>query len=240
MVDPNEILSRMKTRYQRCRSYSDSGVIRNLGESDIRKKFKTYFVRPNKFRFEWTSYHPYFGKKGELQHYMIWSDGRDTFVRYHFNEYLIKKVGSLSDAVASATGISSGTVHTIYRLLLPNALKRSSSLLNLKEASMAPSGSVLGESCIHVKGLRPIFTETAAMDAQLTELWISRNDYGLRKLKSYNLITTAILDEALKQSGRELHRRERRADRAYVSECKYSSVSFDIEIESAVFSPTFL
>lgn len=46
--------------------------------------FRTYFVRPNLFRFDWSDYHPYIGKAGGAHDSVVWANPDGAFAKYHF------------------------------------------------------------------------------------------------------------------------------------------------------------
>ncbi|MBX9695068.1 MAG: hypothetical protein K2Z81_21970 [Cyanobacteria bacterium] len=239
LTDPKEVMASVSARYATCRSYSDVGFIHNLGEPNSRCDFKTWFIRPDKFRFEWTSYHPYFGRKGEQNHYMLWSDGRGCYSRYHFNNYEVEPEESLLLAVAGATGISDGTVRTAFSLLLPVMPEGSSELLTLNNQTLWSSTSIMGERCYHVEGI--------STSGEEVDLWISKQEFALRKIKEHVLITAKFMrevDRDLKERDPELYketgpRKTPYKDWHFVTECKYTSVQFDTKIDKRIFSPTF-
>ena len=58
MADPESILKDVRQKYLSFESYSDVGtveIVPSVGEQSL--EFKTYFVRPARFRFEWHDAH---------------------------------------------------------------------------------------------------------------------------------------------------------------------------------------
>lgn len=58
-ITAQSIVEKMAAQYANASSYQDTGVVMDVkgesaGQSETIIKFKTYFVRPHLFRFEWT------------------------------------------------------------------------------------------------------------------------------------------------------------------------------------------
>src|ERR1041385_7407683 len=115
------ILNNMLRAYSRAASYQDEGILVTTTDTPtggtIEKiPFKTFFQRPNMFRFEWTEFT--ITKLGRT--YRIWFNGKEAFTYWEPDRY--EKEKSLSMAVAGATGVSSQTVNTVSEMLLPDEL----------------------------------------------------------------------------------------------------------------------
>ena len=171
-TDATTILNNMFRVYSRLTSYQDEGVLVSTNDEPTggtieKMPFKTFFKRPNLFRFEWTEFNiTKLGRKN-----VVWSNGTEAFMYWEPDEY--EKKESLGMAVAGATGISLGTVNTISTMLSPD--KFGSSLL---KSTLKPS--LLGEDvfegvrCFHLK----------ATEAQHPiELWVGKSDFLLRKIR---------------------------------------------------------
>ncbi len=105
-MNADEILGSVLERYQACSSYTDNGAL----SSDIGQvQFKTFFCRPNKFRFEWTV------QKSAPN--VILSDSSAQAV--YFDGEILNKIDSLPLAIAGATGVSLGVAPLIAHLLMP-------------------------------------------------------------------------------------------------------------------------
>ena len=112
------ILNNMFSMYSRLTSYQDDGILvvtldGPTGGTIEKMPFKTFFKRPSLFRFEWTDYA--ITKLGKTK--VIWFNGKEAFTYWEPDSF--EKEESLSMAVAGATGISYGTVHTVSDLMLP-------------------------------------------------------------------------------------------------------------------------
>lgn len=236
MKDPREIIEVMVRRYAECTTYSDEGSITDVENPRQGNVFRTHFVRPNKFRFEWTDIDT--RNDPEPKHCMVWSDGRKSFSRYHFDDYEIEQEKSLEMAIAGATGISHGVAHTIYTLLLNSQRKERSLFSRLKGVSFGPTSSAMGESCYHIRGTSRHFGQI--------EFWVSRANFALRKTKEYGVITAEFAretDAELKRTDPEMYARfandEPYTDRYHVTQCRYSRVTFDARVERSIFEPEF-
>jgi hypothetical protein len=119
-----QILDKMATAYATCKSYHDSGVVTNdfgphtAGDHYPRhvvvKPFRTAFVRPDQFRFEYDDPTP-------DKAYIVWANADEVRTWWYIKPG-VKKPSSLGNGLAGATGVSSGSAHTIPVLLLPDRL----------------------------------------------------------------------------------------------------------------------
>ena len=119
--DATRILNNMFRAYSGFASYQDEGILVVTSEDATggrieKMPFKTFFKRPNLFRFEWTDYA--ITKLGRTK--MIWFNGKEAFMYWEPDEYEQKE--SLRLAVAGATGVSHGVVKTVSDLLMPDEL----------------------------------------------------------------------------------------------------------------------
>lgn len=171
-ADATRILNNMFRVYSRLASYQDEGILvttndEATGGTIEKMPFKTFFKRPNLFRFEWTD----FGitKLGRTK--LMWFNGKEAFTYWEPDSY--EKEESLRLAVAGASGASSGTADTVSELLLPNELGHST-LKGLVKVSLLGEEMVEGVKCYRIKA-----TEVS----NLLELWVGKNDFLLRKLR---------------------------------------------------------
>lgn len=170
--DATRILNNMFRVYSRLASYQDEGILVTTNDEETggtieKMPFKTFFKRPNLFRFEWTDYG--ITKLGKTK--MIWFDGKEAFMYWEPDRY--EKERSLSSAVAGATGISLTTVNTLSDLLLPEEFG-GSSLKTLVKVSLMGEEMFEGVRCYRLK---------ATEMGDPIELWIGKNDFLLRKLR---------------------------------------------------------
>ncbi|HST22978.1 MAG TPA: DUF2092 domain-containing protein [Blastocatellia bacterium] len=172
-ITSQTIMNRMAQRYANCSSYQDVGVVETThNEANSarieRMPFKTYFVRPQFFRFEWIDYFPW--KDGLTN--IVWCNGKDSFTYLEPDTY--EKEEYLGRGIAGATGISRGSAHTISRLLMAEEMS-GFALTELTSLALVGEDQVEGELCYRVNGIHPF--------GDIYELWISKKDYLLRKLR---------------------------------------------------------
>lgn len=170
--DATRILNNMFRVYSRAASYQDEGILVTTTDTPtggtIEKiPFKTFFKRPNLFRFEWTEFT--ITKLGRT--YRIWFNGKEAFTYWEPDRY--EKDESLGLAVAGATGVSSRTVNTVSDMLLPDELGPST-LKRLAKVSLAGEDVFEGINCYRIK---------ATEGDESIELWIAKKDFFLHKLR---------------------------------------------------------
>jgi outer membrane lipoprotein-sorting protein len=115
------VLQEMLLRYAAIESYQDRGVVLTTWPDKPQADeiiFTTFFRRPNRFRFEWTSHHPYPPLRHLKTHNLIWCDGTNVFF-YRDQNGGVEPEASLIMAIAGATGISKGSALTVSNMLLP-------------------------------------------------------------------------------------------------------------------------
>lgn len=175
-AEPNvgeQVVAKMAKQYAGVRSYQDTGVVQTIssqpnGQAEVDEiiAFKTYFARPIQFRFEWIedNYPP-------PNFNIIWSDGRETFTYWEPNP--VEKEEDISRGIAGATGVSRGSAHTVSVLLLE--VVSGFRLTEMKNISLVREEQFEGEDCFVVRGFHPFGFPI--------DLWISKNDFLLRKTR---------------------------------------------------------
>ncbi len=178
-MDVDEILQKLLTRYASCSSYRDSGRVQ--GSEQGQTTFRTFFLRPHKFRFEWTYVEP------PLGYSFIWCDGNKVF---SFNLGEKKEENSLSNAIAAATGVLQGTAHTIPTLLLPelDASFNSLTLPKLGPYQLANEEEISGKHAFR------IFSEK---ENERIDLWIEKSTFALVKYAEWSRSTPEIEERIL-------------------------------------------
>jgi outer membrane lipoprotein-sorting protein len=171
-IDATRILDNMYRAYSRLASYQDEGTLITTNDEPTggtieKMPFKTFFRRPDLFRFEWTDYG--ITKLGRSK--VIWFNGKEAFM--YWEPDLYEKQESLSMAVAGATGISLGTVKTVSDLMLPGELD-GSIFKRLTKVLLAGEDVFEGVACYRIK---------ATERERDVELWVGKNDFLLRKLR---------------------------------------------------------
>lgn len=188
-VNPAILIADMIQRYATCRSYQDSGVVQiNVKGVPIGNpmSFKTRFLRPDHFRFEWTQTwnEPKFKADGTFTTRrvsgtsLIWCTPAGVREFYDSTVSLeggtIKPVENLDLAVAGATGVSLGAAQTIPSLLTTRI--HAFRLTELQTLSLLPEAKFAGVACHHITGRR-------IKPPCNYELWIGKSDLLLRKIR---------------------------------------------------------
>jgi outer membrane lipoprotein-sorting protein len=163
-----QVLDRMSKTYADCKTYRDSGVVKTLfvqdtGNYTVEKPFKTAFVRPDQFRFEY---------KEETQRYIIWSKGKEVQTWWDVQPG-IQKPESLRLAVAGAIGVSSGSAARIPVMLMPDNLNKGWGGVRISDAKRIEDGKLEKVECFRLEGKylgRPI------------TLWIDKKPYLVRRV----------------------------------------------------------
>ena len=155
-------------------SYQDEGVVVATFEdatgSHVQQvPFTLRFKRPNFFRFERISYA--LSKSGAIN--VVWCNGKESFTYLERAGYEPSK--DLASAIASATGVSIGSIYTIPRLLLPDVVS-GFQLQDLLGLSLAGEEDFEGVACYRLKGKN---------ERGVThDLWIAKKDLVIRKVRT--------------------------------------------------------
>ena len=162
-----QVLDRMSKTYAGCKTYGDSGVVKTLfvqdtGTRTVEIPFKTAFVRPGQFRFEY--------KNGTDRH-IIWSKGKDVRTWWDLQPG-IQKPESLQLAVAGATGVSSGSAARIPAMLMPDKLEGWGGV-HIRDAKRIEDGPLDEVECFRLEG--------KYVDDPIT-LWIDKKSYLVRRI----------------------------------------------------------
>jgi len=116
----DKLIEQVAEVYRTAKSYRDSGVIIEYekdGDTEReRLKFKTAFVRPDRFRFEWAEPWPIGGTARRV----VWSNEKETKTWWQIplGRDFEDNDRSLGMAIAGATGVSHAAAHTIPALLI--------------------------------------------------------------------------------------------------------------------------
>lgn len=170
----HQIIKKMGDIYRSCSSYQDSGLVQKIPSDpsdkfNIQKKFRTYFVRPDLFRFEWEEE---IHSTQKTYFYAVCKNGEET---YTFSSLSGKKrkENNLEQAISANTGVSSGGIRTVPFMLIKQ--ERSSILNGLVNENLIGEESLDGVRCYVLKAEHE-------KSGKEIELWIGKNDLLLRKL----------------------------------------------------------
>jgi hypothetical protein len=169
-----EFVEAVVRAYRQLDSYSDTG---KSHRPNCRRQrlcvFQTDYRAPADFRFEFKSPHPNRKRRHRWAKVVV---GTHDATPYYFDESYggeqsLEGPESLDLAVAGATGVSSGTAHTIASLFFSEV--SGFTLLDLKRLRFRKDRVVDGVSCKAVSGLHPRGGRWTA--------WFGENDLLLRR-----------------------------------------------------------
>jgi outer membrane lipoprotein-sorting protein len=161
-----QILENMATTYATCESYRDSGFVTNFFSPqhiDV-KPFRTAFVRPDQFRFEYDDPDP-------EKPYIVWAKG-DEVRTWWYVKPGVQNPPSLGRGIAGATGVSGGSAHTIPTLLLPGQIG-GRSMASLTDLTRLPDEPADETPCFKLQGK---FADRP------TTLWLEKETYLIRRI----------------------------------------------------------
>ena len=193
-----EFVEAVIRRYRELGSYSDIG--KSYRPNCRRERlctFQTDFRAPTNFRFEFATPHPY----RRLRHHVARAvvgicQGRPyLFDQSYSGEKSIEVPESLDLALAGATGISSGTAHTIGALIFPEV--HGHTLLDLKRLRFRRNRSIDGVLCTAVSGLHPRGGRVTAWfgDSDLLLRRLVRSRFGTEELRTNVRANHELLEE---------------------------------------------
>jgi len=176
-----EVLRNMVRHYAALDSYRDTGYVTRISLPSggvNRLFFSTLYQQPSLFRFTFFRRHPYPPLAHILTEHTAGFDGIEAYVlkKRPGDSRALKELTSLKAAIAGATGISSGSAHTIGRLLLPDV--DGLSVLDLLNPQFKPDAVMDGPVCYSVTAQLPRGGER--------ELWIEKDTLLLRKVIGVN------------------------------------------------------
>ena len=173
-----QILARVVEVYSRCKSYRDSGLVTTVFIHSAwpnyteEKPFTTAFVRPDRFRFEYTEN----GKP--WNHYVIWRQGEAVRTWWGVDPG-VHESPSLGMALSAATGVSSGSARRIPGLLLsPREFGAGWEILRLKNLRRLSDARLREADCLRVEGERD--------PGEPATLWIARTTFLIRRIDEPN------------------------------------------------------
>lgn len=146
-----DVVARLVAAYRTCATYRDTGVVRTVyfeatGPRTQDRPFKTAFVRPDSFRFEFTE-----TVLGKTTRYIVSQQGADVRTWWDVKPG-IRTLQSLDMGLAGATGVSGGSAHVVPSLLLPEGVSGRSlkDMTDVRRLDNAPCGSAV---CARLEGL---------------------------------------------------------------------------------------
>lgn len=173
-MNPETVLQELHERYAGLKSYQDEGVLLSqLPGSDFvnETKFSTFFTRPNRFRFDWTSHHPYPPLKHITTDHSIWQS--TSGVHSWWQGRGTESGPDLHLAISAAKGVSGGSSYTVPAMLLDSDPAFASERLTVQAVA---AGETEGIDCHCV----------IAFDSRKRpyRLYIGRDDLLLHRMSS--------------------------------------------------------
>ena len=169
----DDIIRQMAKVYAASRSYSDEGIFTSVFISTertrtIEKLFKTAFIRPDRFRFEYREKN----NPGGNSHYIVYKNGEDIKVYWNIGPEMASKITTLSEALAAAAGISSGTARNVPTMLIP-AESQFRNAITFYDPQRIEDEDFDGVDCFRISD---------PADYRRLNLWIGKKDFLLRKM----------------------------------------------------------
>jgi outer membrane lipoprotein-sorting protein len=158
----------MATTYANCKTYQDTGVVEFVYDRGTRtesRPFKTAFVRPDRFRFEYSV-----RGKAKSRH-IVWARADDVRTWWDVTQR-VDTPPSLGLAVAGASGVSGGSAHTIPALLLPTEVG-GRHLTDVTEANQIADATLDNVQCHRV---------VAKFGGSPITIWIDPKNYTVRRI----------------------------------------------------------
>jgi hypothetical protein len=157
-MEAEDLVRETLATYKRLSSYQDDGYVAILKQgqgSNTRTAFETGFLRPSLFRFQFSSSHPYPPLSHIITTHICGYDktGAYMWTKHHDDPAKIEKYEDTLMVVAGATGISSGSAHTIAQLLIEDF--RGGMFSSLSSVALGDDDVVDGTLCKSVRGTQP-------------------------------------------------------------------------------------
>jgi outer membrane lipoprotein-sorting protein len=154
-MDAQRLVGDSLAAYRALSTYQDDGyvVVRSKDQSHLqRTSFETRFLRPSYFRFKFSSPHPYPPLAHVVTTCVCGFDGQSAYLctRHYGNPARVQNYVNIAMAVAGATGISSGSAHTIAQMLLDGLPEHV--FASMENAKLGDREVVEGRACQSVHG----------------------------------------------------------------------------------------
>ncbi|MGB7328592.1 MAG: hypothetical protein WBD31_27190 [Rubripirellula sp.] len=166
------VIDQMARAYASCQTYRDTGTVTTIylssdGDETERKQFSTALSRPDQFRFEYSE------PDVAQSRYIVWRNGDEVRTWWDLNQEDEQET-SLGMAIAGATGVSSGSAHTVPALLMPVEIG-GRLLTDLEAATLGKRTSLDGNTCILIHALYA---------GEPIEIWIDEQSHLVRRIHS--------------------------------------------------------
>lgn len=173
----DSLIAKVESVYVNVDTYSDTGVVETEfftknGRKSRKsiKKFSTLFIRNRVFRFSYISTDIMFSYYG-----FQW-DSTNQVVSRTFGKTNTYQEDSPSLLIAGATGVSSGSSHTVSKLLMPGTVSGRKLFVNPESYVLAGIDEIEGISCYRL--------ELPGEKSFRKAVWIERESFLIRQIQS--------------------------------------------------------
>ena len=173
----HQILQRTAKVYAECKTYRDEGEKKTVFIDDDGNKrtnvlaFETAFVRPDRFRFEYSVKQ---GMSKGLRR-LLWRH-REDVKEWHSPDGKVRSARSLGLAVGGFTGVSGGTAWYVPALLLPQELA-TWRFTNPEEVQRIEDAKLEKSDCYRLRGKWGFEGRMEAV------IWIQKDSLVLRRIE---------------------------------------------------------
>lgn len=181
---PQALLEGIRRVYVEAKTYRDTGVVTTtFFKPDgavmmvSKKPFSTAFVRPDRFRFEYNEARG----DGPPSRYLIARDAAGTVRTWWDARPGVKTGGSLTMALAGATGVSDGSANTVPSLLLRD--QRLGDWTLGKSLELLDDAETAGRRCHRIKHAVPPLPGTPSKGSVIT-YWVDAESFLLRRVET--------------------------------------------------------
>ena len=188
----DRILDNMRQVYAECESYADEGEVSLVFKSEQRERvdrrpFKTWFIRPENFRFEFRNQHPSNGR-GPSHRYVVWADGEHIRSYWTVNKQL-QEFESVELALGGPTGVSGGSA-TMIPALLMREMNWGGLLRRLSDTKLLGTERVGDALCYKVEG-------RYLADRDPLTLWIDADSFFVRRVFETSKVPNADVEKTI-------------------------------------------
>lgn len=175
---PAEIINNLLDRYRDLESYQDTGIAKTVffkneqADRVVERPFKTAWVRPDRFRFE---YSEKLLMRRVDHRYIVWMHGEDVQSHWTLKGAPRREEGLLH-AIASATGVSGGSAYLVSSMLMPEMLGKGV-IAQLESLKRIEDGELGERGCYRITG---------ELERSTYTVWIDRQEPILRRVDIAN------------------------------------------------------
>jgi len=142
-MKPESVLHELHERYAALQTYQDEGVVlsQHSGSDFVNEtKFATHFSRPDRFRFDWQTHHPYPPLKHITSDHGIWQSATGVYSWWQGRG--TTPVADLHLAISGAKGVSGGASYTVPAMLLATEPAFASEVLTVQAITAAETEGI--------------------------------------------------------------------------------------------------